>query len=182
MVKYDYDNTCMLSVYGSPVWDMYCGEKLTEERSYKLLSFQHVIVVCANTEDHAYKIPPAQVDMKPGSAYLVFTVGGYGKGTFKPIAWILKNIVTLDTPFPLGNGEKPKQGPTPLNCKKPGHVKLLALLNGQVGVQCCSGHYISFILITVFLTIFLSTLSLSLSTILSFPRGCSTTTSTNSRT
>jgi hypothetical protein len=138
-MKYDYDNTCLLSVYGSPVWDICHGTKHTEERGYKLLSFKHVIVVCASKEDPTYHIPSAPVGMKPGSAYLVCSVGGYGKGTFKPIAWMLEDVVLLDTPFPLGVGEKPNQGPTPLNCTKPGHVKLLALLNGQVGSSFSRG-------------------------------------------
>jgi hypothetical protein len=77
--------------------------------------------------------------MEPGSAYLVFTIGGFKAGTFKKVAWIMQDVIHLDKPFPLGKGEKPIRGPTRLNPDKPGHVELLALLNSTKSIGETTG-------------------------------------------
>ena len=129
MKIYSYNNTCLLSVYGGPTWDMLCGTKDSEERDKFLWCYKHVIVCCSIKEKPKHRIVPAPVKMEPGSAYLVFTIGGFKAGTFKKVAWIMQDVIHLDKPFPLGKGEKPIRGPTRLNPDKPGHVELLALLN-----------------------------------------------------
>ena len=55
-VRYTFENTCLLSVYGYPVWEMVCGVKAIEVRSSEC-SFQHVIVCCSLDEDAASVSP-----------------------------------------------------------------------------------------------------------------------------
>ena len=77
MKIYSYNNTCLLSVYGGPTWDMLCGTKDSEERDKFLWCYKHVIVCCSIKENPKHRIVPAPVKMEPGSAYLVFTIGGF---------------------------------------------------------------------------------------------------------
>ena len=107
--------------------------KNSEERDTKCWAYKHVIVCCAAKENAKLKILPAPVESKmlPGCAYLVFTIGGFEDGVFKKHAWLMTDVLILDTPFVLGAKEKPTRGPTQLNSSFPGHKKLLTIINSM---------------------------------------------------
>ena len=138
---YTCENTCLLSVYGRPTWDMYRRVKDREERDTFCWAYKHVIVVCAKNEDPKHKILPAPVEsgMQPGCAYLVFTIGGFEAGVFKKHAWLMKDVLLLDTPFLLASNEKPTRGPTKLRSSLPGHKELLATINSMRTIHADTG-------------------------------------------
>jgi hypothetical protein len=129
-VCYTLENTCLLSVYGYPTWEMVCGVKAIEVRCSEC-SFQHVIVCCSLYEDAASGIPPCPEWMQKGCAYLVFSIGKFLPLTGKRcVGWEMQDTKVLCIPFQLRAGEYPKQGPCRLNRTKSGHVSLLRTLNG----------------------------------------------------
>ena len=128
-VYYTIENTCLLSVYGYPTWEMVCGLKAIEVRCSEC-SFQHVIVCCSLHEDTASDIPPCPEWMQRGCAYLIFSVGKFLPLTGKRcVGWEMQHIQVLHIPFQLKAGEYPKQGPCRLDREKSGHVRLLRTLN-----------------------------------------------------
>ena len=128
-VCYTFENTCLLSVYGYPTWEMVCGVKAIEVRCSEC-SFQHVIVCCSLHEDTTSDIPPCPEWMHKGCAYLIFSVGKFlplmGK---RCVGWEMRDTKVLRIPFQLRAGEYPKQGPCRLDRTKSGHVSLLRTLN-----------------------------------------------------
>ena len=128
-VCYTYENTCLLSVYGYPSWEMVCGVKKIELRCSEC-AFEHVIVCCTLHENTASGIPPCPEWMLKGCALLVFTVGDFfplaGK---RCVGWEMRDTKVLHIPFQLRAGEYPKQGPCRLDRTKSGHVNLLHTLN-----------------------------------------------------
>jgi hypothetical protein len=128
-VCYTFENTCLLSVYAYPTWEMVCGVKTIEVRCSEC-SFQHVIVCCSFHEDAASGIPPGPDWMQKGCAYLVFSVGKFLALTGKRcVGWEMQDTKVLRIPFQLRAGEYPKQGPHRLDKTKSGHVSLLRTLN-----------------------------------------------------
>ena len=129
-------------MYGGPIWDMCRRVKNSEERDTKCWAYKHVIVCCAAKENAKLKILPAPVESKmlPGCAYLVFTIGGFEDGVFKKHAWLMTDVLILDTPFALGAKEKPTRGPTQLNSSFPGHKKLLTIINSMRTKHADSGQ------------------------------------------
>jgi hypothetical protein len=75
-VRYTFENTCLLSVYAYPTWEMVCGVKKIELRCSEC-AFEHVIVCCSLHENTANGIPPCPEWMLKGCALLVFTVGEF---------------------------------------------------------------------------------------------------------
>jgi hypothetical protein len=115
--------------------------KNSEERDTKCWAYKHVIVCCAAKENAKLKILPAPVESKmlPGCAYLVFTIGGFEDGVFKNHAWLMTDVLILDTPFVLGAKEKPTRGPTQLNSSLPGHKELLTIINSMRTIHADTG-------------------------------------------
>jgi hypothetical protein len=135
LVKYTFDNTCLLSVYSYPIWEMVSGVKSMEYRSSQC-TFEHVIVSSTKSEDTSNGIAecPDWMVSHRGSAYLVFTIGPFRRlvGN-RPVGWTMLDVRVLREPLKLGCGEYPKQGPCRLDPKKAGHVILLDTFNNE---QC----------------------------------------------